>query len=395
MNMARLNFSHGDHAAHLAQIELVRAVMAELQCTIGIIADLQGPKIRIAGFKTEKVNLKKGQAFYLDSSLAIDAGDEQGVGIHYPELVNDVSLGDILLLDDGRLRIKVSHVEGTRIHTIVENDAKLSANKGINLLGGGLSAPALTDKDKDDLAFALKHNVDYVALSFVCNDSDVQEAREIIKAANSKSNIISKIERAEALDVIESIIAASDAVMVARGDLAVEIGDARVPAVQKQLIDLANKAHKPVITATQMMESMVTSVVPTRAEVSDVANAVLDGTDAVMLSEETAMGKHPALVIEAMARACVGARSYLPDRIFMRSKGAEPFERIDEAIAMATVFTANQLDVKAIMALTESGATPLWMSRRQSKKPIFALSRHQDALGRMTYIVAFIQYILM
>lgn len=384
MNMARLNFSHGTHESHLKNIQLVRQVMKNLNCTIGIIADLQGPKIRIAGFKVDKIELKKGDPFILDAALGLQDGDQNRVGILYKSLINDVKPEDYLLLDDGRLKLQVKAVKGQEIHTIVQNNGLLSANKGINLLGGGLSAPALTEKDKEDLHFALSHHVDFVALSFVCNAGDIQDAKTIINEHQSHAGIISKIERAEALNEIDSIIEASDGIMVARGDLAVEIGAERVPAVQKQLIASAIKAHKPVITATQMMESMIKQVIPTRAEVSDVANAVLDGTDAVMLSEETAMGQHPVLVIEAMARACIGAREYLPTLPVYHEATSEFFERIDEAVAMSAIFAANHMDVKAIVALTESGATPLWMSRRQSIAPIFGLSRHHEALGRMT-----------
>lgn len=384
MNMARLNFSHGSHEEHQKHIELVRQVMKNLNCTIGIIADLQGPKIRIAGFRVDKIELKKGDAFILDADLGEKEGDATRVGIHYEALVDDVSPEDFLLLDDGRLKLQVNKVVGRQIHTTVKNDGFLSANKGINLLGGGLSAPALTDKDKEDLVFALSQDVDYVALSFVRHAADIQDAKEIINKHQAHAGIISKIERAEALQEIDEILEVSDGLMVARGDLAVEIGADRVPAVQKQLIASAIKAHKPVITATQMMESMVTQVIPTRAEVSDVANAVLDGTDAVMLSEETAMGQHPILVIEAMARACVGAREYLPTLPVYHAATKESFDRIDEAVAMSAIFAANHLSVKAIVALTESGATALWMSRRQSISPIFGLSRHRKALARMT-----------
>jgi pyruvate kinase len=384
MNMVRLNFSHGTHEAHQKSIELIRTVMKNLNCTVGIIADLQGPKIRIAGFKTDKVALKQGDSFILDATLGEKEGDEHQVGIHYEALVDDVKPGDFLLLDDGRLKLQVTKVVGKKIMTTIQNNAILKANKGINLLGGGLSAPALTDKDKEDLAFALSLNVDYIALSFVRNAQDIEEARSIIRSNHSNAGIISKIERAEALNEMESILKASDGIMVARGDLAVEIGDDRVPAVQKQLIAAAIKAHKPVITATQMMESMVTQVIPTRAEMSDVANAVLDGTDAVMLSEETAMGQHPILVVEAMARACIGAREYLPALPIYHQATNEMFDRIDETVAMSAIFAANHMNVQAIVALTESGATPLWMSRRQSIAPIFGLSRHQEALGKMT-----------
>ncbi|MDF1796929.1 MAG: pyruvate kinase [Coxiellaceae bacterium] len=383
MNLARLNFSHGEHSDHLARMELVRKVAKAKNKIIGIIADLQGPKIRIASFKQGKVELSAGDEFILDVELDAEAGDSARVGVLYPQLINDVKANDTLLLDDGRLQLKVNRVEGSCIYTSVLNNGVLSNNKGINLLGGGLSAKALTEKDKTDLSFALEHQVDYVALSFVRHAEDVLEAKQLIARAAGIAGVISKIERSEALERIEEIIACSDAIMVARGDLAVEIGDAKVPVVQKEIIHLARSMDKPVITATQMMESMVRSNMPTRAEVSDVANAVLDNTDAVMLSEETAMGQHPPLVIEAMARTCEAAGDYKKSQL-SRHRVECQFGRIDEAIAMATMYTANHCNVKAIIALTESGATPLWMSRIRTSIPIYGLSRFEKTLGKMT-----------
>lgn len=383
LNVARLNFSHGAHEDHLKRLELVRRVAKDKNKTIGIIADLQGPKIRIASFKEGKITLKTGDAFVLDIDLPTGEGDQHRVGVHYPALINDVKAGDTLLLDDGRLQLKVDQIEGSCIQTTVLNNASLSNNKGINLLGGGLSAKALTDKDKQDLAFAVKHEVDYLAISFVRNAEDVLETKQLVAKQGGSAGVIAKIERCEALDRLEEIIALSDGVMIARGDLAVEIGDAKVPLVQKEIIHLARSMDKPVITATQMMESMVKSTVPTRAEVSDVANAVLDNTDAVMLSEETAVGDHPPLVIQAMARACLAAGHYKKSQLSNHRVECQ-FGRIDEAIAMATMYTANHCNVKAIVALTESGATPLWMSRIRSGIPIYALSRSAKTLGKMT-----------
>lgn len=383
MNLARLNFSHGIHADHLARIEDLRALSEKKQQVLGIIADLQGPKIRIANFKSGKVTLQKGQRFVLDVARAPDDGDESGVGVLFPDLIHDVKPGHTLLLDDGRMRLLVQEVVGSEMITRVENDGELANCKGINLLGGGLSAKALTDKDREDLAFALSQEVDYVALSFVRHAEDIREAQKLIAAAGKSAGVIAKIERAEALDHIEEIIAAADAIMIARGDLAIEIGEAKVPLVQKEVIHQCRAMDKPVIIATQMMESMVHSPVPTRAEVSDVANAVLDNADAVMLSEETAMGDHPHVVIEAMARACFAAGTYHRSQVSHHRMDCQ-FDRIDEAIAMATMYTANHFDVKAIVALTESGATPLWMSRIRTAIPIYALSRHEKALRRMS-----------
>lgn len=383
LNVARFNFSHGNHEDHLQRYHLLKETTASRNRIVGTIADLQGPKIRIAGFKDDKVELTEGQTFTFDLSLADDAGDTTQVGLQYRELINDVTVGDVLLLDDGRMRMSIQEIGSHQIICRVENSGALSNNKGINLLGGGISAKALTDKDRKDLEFAVKHNFTYIALSFVCNADDIHEAKQLIAKHGGKQGVIAKIERAEALTHIDEIIMASDGVMVARGDLAVEIGDARVPVVQKEIIHKARAMDKPVITATQMMESMVHSVVPTRAEVSDVANAVLDNTDAVMLSEETAMGDHPDVVIEAMARACMGAGQSVKTQVSGHRVECS-FDRIDEAIAMATMYTANHCNIQAILALTESGMTPLWMSRIRTAIPVYALSRNARTLEKMT-----------
>lgn len=383
VNLVRLNFSHGPHSEHKKRIDLVRAVAKKLNRVIGILADLQGPKIRVAKFKTGKIQLKKGDIFALDASLSDDAGDQNVVGIDYKKLPHDVNAGDILLLDDGRLRFQVKSIVADRIECEVEVGGILSNHKGINRQGGGLTAEALTEKDIEDLKFALSQNVDYIAISFPRNAADILKAKHLIEAYRGDAGVIAKIERTEAVKNIDSIIEASDGVMIARGDLAVEIGDAEVPVVQKDIIHRARSLDKPVITATQMMESMIHSSVPTRAEMSDVANAVLDNTDAVMLSAETAVGEHPILVVRAMARACVVAEQAPRSRI-SRHREESRFHRIDEAIAMATMYTANHLDIKGIVALTESGATTLWMSRIRTGIAIYGLSRYEKALGRMT-----------
>lgn len=383
LNVVRANFSHGHIDDIITRVEKVRKVANKLNVNVGVLADLQGPKIRIAKFKEKKIHLKTGDEFCLDASLDENQGTQSAVGIDYKELPKDVRQGDALLLDDGRIMMAVKRVEGPKIFCEVLHGGILSNNKGINRRGGGLSAAALTEKDREDLKVAVELDVNYVALSFVRSADDIREARALIQNHGGNDiNIVAKIERTEAVENIEEIIEVSDAVMVARGDLAVEIGDAEVPAVQKRIIHMARDLDTPVITATQMMESMIEQTVPTRAEVSDVANAVIDGTDAVMLSAETAVGQHPELVIEAMVRVCQGAEKH-PLTLRSKHRMFTQFKRVDEAIAMATMYTANHLGIRAIIALTESGATPLWMSRIRSGIPIYGLSRLEKTRGKM------------
>jgi pyruvate kinase len=310
------------------------------------------------------------------------AGTQQAVGIDYKELPNDVQSGDTLLLDDGRVVMQVESVDGSKVHCVVVTGGPLSNNKGINRLGGGLSADALTEKDKKDILTAAALELDYVAISFPRDAEDVNYARRLLREAGSNACLVAKIERAEAIEVIDEIILASDAIMVARGDLGVEIGDAELPAAQKHMIARARTLNRTVITATQMMESMIENSIPTRAEVFDVANAVLDGTDAVMLSAETAVGRYPDKVVEAMARCCIGAEKQ-PASYISKHRISDRFERVDEALAMATMYTANHMNIKAIIALTETGTTPLWMSRIRSGIPIFGLSRNLTACRKM------------
>lgn len=378
----RANFSHGSHETHEERINLVRKLAAEADKTIAILVDLQGPKIRIARFKNKKIQLKEGQSFILDTALGENDGSEESVSLDYKDLPNDVHPGDTLLLDDGRIVMQVEKIEPNRIYCKVLVEGELSNNKGINRLGGGLSAEALTEKDRIDLIEAVRLEADYIAISFPRNADDVKEARVLLKAAGGSAGIIAKIERAEAVTHIEEIIQASDGVMVARGDLGVELGDAELPGVQKNIIQLARTLNKPVITATQMLETMTYNTIPTRAEVSDVANAVLDGTDAVMLSQETAVGKYPDKAVAAMHRICVSAEKN-PTAKVSRHRMEVLFKSVDEAIAMATMYTANHLDITAIITLTESGTTPLWMSRIKSSIPIYALSRHERTQRRM------------
>ncbi|EKE01770.1 MAG: hypothetical protein ACD_21C00056G0002 [uncultured bacterium] len=384
VNVVRLNFSHGTPDEKKALVTVVRQAAKEEGKIVGILADLQGPKIRVAKFKNGKVILKENAEFVLDAALAKDAGDETAVGIDYKELPQDVKPEDVLLLDDGRLVLIVKKIDGARIICSVQAGGELSNNKGINRQGGGLSAGALTDKDREDLKTAVLLNADYIAISFVRSKADVEETRALIVKEGGNAGIIAKIERVEAIipEILKEIIEASDGIMVARGDLGVEIGDAEVPAAQKFMIDCAAALSKPVITATQMMETMIHNVTPTRAEVSDVANAVLDGTDAVMLSAETATGDHPVLVIQTMDRVCSAAEKH-PVTLGSNHSMESHFERTDEAISMAAMYTANHLNIKAIIALTESGKTPLWTSRVHSGIPIFGLSRNSNALGKM------------
>ncbi len=393
VDVARINLSHGSAADHVRRVDAVRAAAAAARRDIGILADLQGPKIRIERFKTGEVELADGKSFTLDAGLAADAGTVEAVGITYKDLPGDVAVGDTLLLDDGLIALTVTEVKGKRIHCVVLSGGTLKDAKGINRQGGGLSAPALTDKDRKDIVTAAALGCDYLGVSFPRHAADIQEARELLHAAGSKAGVVAKIERAEAVANIEEIIVAADAVMIARGDLGVEIGDAELPGVQKRIIHAARDLNTVCITATQMMESMIAAPVPTRAEVLDVANAVMDGTDAVMLSAETASGKFPVKTVQAMARVCEGAER---QRMMHRSSHRleETFERTDEAIAMATMYTANHLDVRAIIALTESGSTALWMSRIRSGIPIYALTRHEATRRRVTlyrgvYPVAF------
>lgn len=378
----RANFSHGSIETHENRIEMVRKTASELGKIVAILIDLQGPKIRIGRFKDKKVHIHEGQAFTLDTSLDSDAGTENSVSLDYKELTKDVRTGDTLLLDDGRIVMQVQSVQGTRIHCQVIVGGELSNNKGINRQGGGLSADALTDKDRSDIKDAVRLQADYIAISFPRSADDINEARSLLKAAGGNAGIIAKIERTEAITHIKEIISTSDAVMVARGDLGVELGDAELPAVQKRIIRLARAMNKPVITATQMLETMTYNTIPTRAEVSDVANAVLDGTDAVMLSQETAVGKYPDKAVAAMHRICLSAEKN-PSAKISKHRIELHFHYVDEAIAMATMYTANHLNIQAIIALTESGTTPLWMSRIKSSIPIYGLSRHASTQRRM------------
>jgi len=373
VDVVRLNFSHGTAEDHLARATLVKQLSAKVGRTVGIMCDLQGPKIRVGKFKDGKVTLEKGARFVLDA--ACEMGDATRVGLDYKELPRDVEPGAVLLLDDGKIVLDVLDVHRDEVRTVVRHGGVLSNNKGINRQGGGLTAPALTAKDMDDIKTSARLQADYLAVSFPKTGADMYMARELMRAAGGKAFLIAKIERAEAVaeSALLDIMRGSDGIMVARGDLAVEVGDASVPALQKKMIRLAREQNKLTITATQMMESMISSPVPTRAEVSDVANAVLDGTDAVMLSAESASGKYPVEVIESMDRICIEAEQTQPlnlEQDFL----ARVFTRVDQSIAMAALFTAYHLKVKCIASLTESGSTALWMSRLNCGVPIYALT---------------------
>ena len=383
-DVIRLNFSHGNWDEYARQIRMIRDVSARLGRHVAILGDLQGPKIRIDKFHIAPVQLEEGQRFALDATLDPLLGDETQVGTAYKRLADDVRPGDVLLLDDGSIVLNVERVVDQRVECVVTVGGPLGNNKGINRQGGGLSAPAVTDKDKKDLQKVAEFGIDWLAVSFVQTAKDVKRARKILRKHGSEAHVIAKIERAEAIDNLKAIIDASDAVMVARGDLAVEMGYAGLAGLQKSIIRMTRARHKVCITATQMMESMIASQMPTRAEVSDVANAVMDGTDAVMLSAETAIGEYPVKAVAAMAEVCIGAESYHQSASRMsRHRMADRFNNVDEAIAMAVMYTANHLDVNAIIAMTESGATAKWMSRIRSDIPIFAFTPNEVTLRRV------------
>ncbi|OUS27160.1 pyruvate kinase [Thalassotalea sp. 42_200_T64] len=385
VNVVRLNFSHGIPQDHIDRATNVRKIAKELNTYVAILGDLQGPKIRISTFKDGPIELEIGDAFILDAELAKGEGSKTSVGIDYKALPNDVNTGDVLLLDDGRVQLRVESIVGKQVHTVTTVGGPLSNNKGINRQGGGLTAAALTDKDKQDIILAAKIDVDFLAVSFPRDAADMREARLLAQEAKCNARLVSKIERAEAVNdnkVLDEIIMASDVVMVARGDLGVEIGDAELVGKQKHIIARSRQLNRVVITATQMMETMITQPMPTRAEVMDVANAVLDGTDAVMLSAETAAGKYPVETVKAMAKVCIGAEKQRSAHI-SGHRLEMTFEGISETVALSAMYAANHLKgVKAIVSLTESGMTSKIMSRITSGLPIYSLSRHDKTLNK-------------
>ncbi|MEJ5150499.1 pyruvate kinase [Comamonas sp. MYb396] len=376
VNVVRLNFSHGKAQDHVDRARMVREAAQRAGREVAIMADLQGPKIRVGKFAEGKVMLEPGARFVLDASRQ-EPGDLQGVGLDYKELPRDVKPGDVLLLNDGLIVLTVDAVRGDAVHTTVKLGGELSNNKGINKKGGGLTAPALTAKDMEDIKTAMSFQADYVAVSFPKTATDMEMARQLCMVAAAeyrhRPGLIAKIERAEAIPHLEDILRVSDGIMVARGDLAVEVGHAAVPALQKKMIRMAREMDKVVITATQMMESMITNPVPTRAEVSDVANAVLDGTDAVMLSAETAAGKFPLETVLEMVDICAQAEASADWDVDTDFVG-KTFQRIDQSIALGALFTATHLGAKALVAMTDSGSTALWMSRHRTQIPIYALT---------------------
>ncbi len=385
VNVVRLNFSHGKASDHVDRATMVREAAKRAGREVAIMADLQGPKIRVGKFAEGRVMLEPGARFVLDASRT-EPGDLSGVGLDYKELPRDVKPGDMLLLNDGLIVLTVDAVRGDAVHTTVKLGGELSNNKGINKQGGGLTAPALTGKDMEDIKTAMSFQADYVAVSFPKNATDMEMARQLCNVAAAeyrhKPGLIAKIERAEAIPRLEEILKASDGIMVARGDLAVEVGNAVVPALQKKMIRMARDMDKVVITATQMMESMITNPVPTRAEVSDVANAVLDGTDAVMLSAETAAGKYPLETVQEMDKICSAAEAAEdPDRD--ADLEGHTVGHIDQSVAMGALFTAHHLGAKAIVAMTDSGSTALWMSRHRIHIPIYALTPKVTTQRRM------------
>ena len=384
LDVVRLNASHGTVEDRRRRLALVREAAQRSDRCVGVLLDLAGPKIRIEGFRDGKVMLVEGKPFVLDTALDPKAGTLESVGVAYKNLIHDVKGGDTLLLNDGQIVLDVDRVAGTRIHTQVRVGGELSNRKGLNRQGGGISAPALSDKDKEDIRVAVEESVDYIAVSFARDADDIEQARTLARRAGRDTRIVAKVERQEAISNLDAIIKASDVVMVARGDLGVEMGYAELTGLQKTIIHKTRAQNRVVITATQMMESMIQSPIPTRAEASDVANAVLDGTDAVMLSAETAAGRYPVRAVEAMAQIIEGAEKYQVSLGNERHRTEGQFGDSEEAIAMAVMYAANHMKVRAIVALTESGSTPLWMSRIRSDIPIYAFTRHESTRRRVT-----------
>jgi len=384
VDVVRLNASHGTVEDRRRRLNLVREAARAADRCVGILLDLSGPKIRIECFREGRVMLKEGQPFALDTALDPKGGTIEVVGCAYKELPNDVGPGDVLLLNDGQIVLDVDRVDGTRIHTRVRAGGELSDRKGLNRQGGGISAPALSDRDREDIKFGAQEGVDYIAVSFARDADDIERARQLVREAGGDARIVAKIERHEAITNLPGIIDAADVVMVARGDLGVEMGYAELTGLQKTIIHQSRSRNRIVITATQMMESMIQNPAPTRAEVSDVANAVMDGTDAVMLSAETAAGRYPVKVVAAMAEVIEGAEKYQLTHTRSRHRAEGMFKGTEEAIAMAVMYTANHMKVRAIVALTETGATPLWMSRIRSDIPVYAFTRHEATRRRVT-----------
>ena len=381
----RINFSHGSHESHGESIDNIRRAAKSLQQNVAILGDLQGPKIRIGEIIGESFDIEVGQELLLDSDIPDTDGSPEGVSYLCDTLAQSCEPGRVLMLDDGRVQLEVISVSGNAIKTRVVAGSKLSSRKGLNLQGGGLAEDALTPKDLKDMAFAAKQNLDYICVSFPAKAADMEDARQKLDALGCATQLIAKLERAEVVAseaVIDEMINSCDGVMVARGDLAVEVGFEAVTSYQKQIIARARRLNKPVIVATQMMESMIDSPVPTRAEVSDVANAVFDYADAVMLSAESAVGAYPIETIKTVYDVIVATEKHVLTQV-SKHRVEMDFEYVDESIAMATMYLANHFKkVKAIVCLTESGSTALWMSRIKTHLPLVAMSPKDATLNR-------------
>ncbi|MBU1171114.1 MAG: pyruvate kinase [Proteobacteria bacterium] len=379
MNVARLNFSHGSHDEHLEKITTIRKVSEEMGRSVAILQDLCGPKIRVGKIKDPGISLKAGQSLILTSEDLL--GEENRVSVSYKPLPSEVKKGDVILLADGMMELIVHEITGNDIVCDVIIGGTLTSNKGINLPSGTIKAPSLTEKDRVDLDFGIKHDVDYIALSFVRTPEDVIGLKKIINQSGKDIPVVAKIEKHEAITNIEGILDATDAVMVARGDLGVEIPLEQVPELQKMLVRKANEKGKPVIVATQMLRSMVDSPRPTRAEANDVANAVFDGADAVMLSEETASGSYPLAAVEYMAKIALNAEKGYPHDRYLTLTTHEP--NIALSVAYASCILAEQLNASAIVASTKSGFTAKQISRFRPYSKIVALSPDKKALRKL------------
>ncbi len=390
MNMMRMNFSHDVHEVHAEKVVNLRKVCKKLNTTVAILQDLSGPKIRTGDFYQEKVTLKKGDTITLTTEKIV--GDEKKVSVTYKDLPKELKKGDTILLDDGRREFKVLDVKGKEIKCKIIIGGEIKGRRGVNLPGVSLNISSLTTKDREDIPFGIKHDVDFFALSFVRRASDITELRNILKKNKSKAKIISKIETFVAIENIDEIITETDGVMVARGDLAVEVGPENVPVYQKMIIKKCNKLGKPVIVATQMLESMICSPVPTRAEISDIANSVFDGADAIMLSEETSLGQHPEEAVAVMKKATRIAEKSYPHKDILREEFVHQIEvaeddklenTIVDSITFSTVLTAREINAKAIVALTESGYTARMISRFRPKRPVIVMSPYEKTVNQL------------
>ena len=384
MNVARMNFSHGKRADHEKVITSLRAIDGELKTHTAILADLSGPKMRIGELSQPEVELIEGAELRLTSNPIV--GDQHRVSVSYPELTRDVKEGETILLDDGKLRVLVIGTDGDDVITKVTQGGMLKPRKGVNLPESNLSLPSITEKDKEDLKFAIKHNASWIALSFVRKASDIEDLRSLIESHGSKALIIAKIEKPEAVENIDSIIACSDGIMVARGDLGVEIPLQNVPLVQKEIVRKCQKAGRPVIIATQMMESMIDNMSPSRAEVNDVANAVMDGADAVMLSGETSVGKYPIEVVKTMSKIITRVEDY--DGIYYREIEHESDENryITDAICHSAVRLSSKIKAKAIVTMTFSGYTAFRVSSYRPNSWIFVFTSNFRILNMLSLV---------